>query len=236
MLVHPLVKEKDIFHVKNDKTINIKRQFNYDDVVSLIHEFTHYINASKKRDLSGGIINEFTAIYFELYASEFISKYYNPPEGELNYLNRLASIYNISLSIKKYCDLIMMYKNFGNLNQTTYENYNKYINNIYNDKNYNVLSNITLKGFKATKFKDSFLRCYTYLFATFLALNASYTSNYKDVLKLSKEINYKFNQELTIQELLEHYNIHAINNFKENTMNGIDTYLSSFQDTIKKGK
>ena len=62
-------------HRKNQvkQIININREFNYNDVRILIHEFIHYTNG-KKISTNSHYFTEFLSIYFEFYAIDYLLK------------------------------------------------------------------------------------------------------------------------------------------------------------------
>lgn len=53
--------------------ININREFNYNDVRVLVHEFIHYTNG-KKYSMNRNYLTEFLSIYFEFYAIDYLLK------------------------------------------------------------------------------------------------------------------------------------------------------------------
>jgi len=52
--------------------INIKREFNYSDVGSLVHEFIHYTNGKNNNTIKRRILTEFLSIYYENYAIDYL--------------------------------------------------------------------------------------------------------------------------------------------------------------------
>lgn len=227
----------NVTNYKNEKIINIKRNFNYDDVVVLIHEFMHYLNSSKRNDIIGNVIDEFISIYFELYANEFICKVYNPKQEELQYFDRLNFIFDITGFNKIFENLIIMYKNFGNLDSNSYQNFNEFITDIYNSDSYNREVTIALRKFNnSPAISDLIIIGYNYLYSTIIAFNARQTSNYRDILRLSENINSSFNKNKDIQSLLSEYNIKLNSNLENTAVNGIKEYLNSFKYSLKKGK
>lgn len=69
--------------------INIKREFNYTDVIILIHEFFHYLNRGNTNNRY--ILTEFISIYFEFIATNYLIK--NIDIKEIDYLRRFRNTY-----------------------------------------------------------------------------------------------------------------------------------------------
>ena len=53
------------------KYININRNFNYEDVTTLVHEFIHYTNF-KSINYNREALTEFLSIYFEMYGYDYL--------------------------------------------------------------------------------------------------------------------------------------------------------------------
>lgn len=77
---------------KKQKLININREFNYNDVVTLVHEFIHYINSSDKGSLNKYLFTEFLSIYFELYATKYLVDVKKISKEKIGYKWRLKNI------------------------------------------------------------------------------------------------------------------------------------------------
>ena len=54
------------FYTEDGYFIDLARTYNYDDVLSLIHEFIHSTNSSKNMGEYRYILTEFFSIYFEI--------------------------------------------------------------------------------------------------------------------------------------------------------------------------
>ncbi len=107
--------------------INISREFNYNDVRLLVHEFIHYTNA-KKYSTNFNYLAEFLAIYFEFYAIDYLlDKGVN--REEIDYLYRIKAIRRNSNSLFKYEIILLAYLSFGNLDSKTFTLLQKYLLN-----------------------------------------------------------------------------------------------------------
>ena len=80
------------------KFININREFSYEDVVTLVHEFIHYTNGDKNTNIRY-YLTEFLSIYFEFFARDYLLKKGINKE-EIDYLFRFKFI-------KKSCKLLI---------------------------------------------------------------------------------------------------------------------------------
>lgn len=233
----PRYEDNGIINIKNDKIINIKRSFNYDDIRVLIHEFCHYLNSMKKRDVVSYVTTEFISIYFEFYANQFIAKFYNPNKEAFPFFKRLNNTYINTNRVYPYEALILSYKDFGDLNPTSYLDFNKYIYEDYTKESYDHETSTALKNFKSIdNLKSSIIESYYYLYATILAFNARKRTNRKDVLRLMEEASNPENKDLDIDELFTKYNIIISEDIEKGAIEEVEKYLSLFQDNIKRGK
>lgn len=98
--------------------INIKRVFNYDDVITLIHELIHYTNHSKNKNNINHLLGEFLSIYFELYATKYLLNK-GILESEISKYDRLKSSYRCATSILDYEFIFLAYEKFGNIDKNT---------------------------------------------------------------------------------------------------------------------
>ena len=111
---------------KNIGLINIMREYNYQDVIKLVHEFAHYINIKGKKSTNiGYILEEFIARKFELYAIKYLMDK-EIPEEEINPHVTvdllLDDLYNFIYSYP----LLVSYYNFGSIDEKTSELFSKY--------------------------------------------------------------------------------------------------------------
>ena len=113
------------FYTEDGYFIDLARTYNYDDVLSLIHEFIHSTNSSKNMGEYRYILTEFFSIYFEMLSqNELLEKGINP--GELDIFDRIKSAGMISKKINKYDLVFMAYNLFGNIKEDSYEDLEKY--------------------------------------------------------------------------------------------------------------
>ena len=135
---------------KNVGLINIMREYNYQDVIKLVHEFAHYINIKGKKSTNiGYILEEFIARKFELYAIKYLMDK-EIPEEEINPHVTvdllLDDLYNFIYSYP----LLVSYYNFGSIDEKTSELFSKYFYKIDKD-NFERYCNNVLEKFKITE-------------------------------------------------------------------------------------
>ena len=108
--------------------ININRDFNYNDVRVLIHEFIHYTNG-KKYSINRKYLTEFLSIYFEFYAIDYLlAKGIN--KEEIDYFHRIKSTKEHSNIFNRYEIVLLAFIKFGNLDENTVSLLQKYLLNI----------------------------------------------------------------------------------------------------------
>ena len=112
-------------YTEDDYFIDISRTYNYDDVLTLIHEFIHSTNSSKDMGVYRYILTEFFSIYFEMLSqNELLEKGINP--SELDIFDRIKNTGRISQTINKYDTVFMAYNLFGNIKEDSCEDLKKY--------------------------------------------------------------------------------------------------------------
>ena len=112
-------------YTEDDYFIDISRTYNYDDVLTLIHEFIHSTNSSKNMGVYRYILTEFFSIYFEMLSqNELLEKGINP--SELDIFDRIKNTGKISKKINKYYIVFMSYNLLGNIKENSYEDLEKY--------------------------------------------------------------------------------------------------------------
>lgn len=103
---------------KQQRLININRKFNYNDVVTLVHEFIHYttIGSKNNHSINRYLLSEFLSIYFEVYATNYLITAKNVPKNEID------SKFRFKL-IKKHADKLVntlipffVYQKLGDVN------------------------------------------------------------------------------------------------------------------------
>ena len=185
------------------KIINIKREFNYHDVVVLIHEFIHYISY-REDNIMFHYLCEFLAIYFETYAINYLVKKGIPKE-EIDYLSRFKSFKMNSNKLFDYEIILLVYNKFGNISDTSFDLLEKFYVKMPKEsfqkdcKNfYNILEAIKEKNkFKLQDKPDSlgeifceeyFFNDYQYILGTILAIYVFEFGNMKDVVYLNNHL------------------------------------------------
>lgn len=108
-----------------DYFIDLARTHNYNDVLTLIHEFIHSTNSSKNMGEYRYILTEFFSIYFEMLSQkELLEKGINP--SELDIFDRIKNTGKISKEITEYDLVFISYNLFGNIKENSYEDLKKY--------------------------------------------------------------------------------------------------------------
>lgn len=185
------------------KIINIGRNFNYDDVITLIHEYIHYVNSNDT--IVGNYFSEFLSIYFEFYTKDYLLK-----KGidikEVNIYDRIKYTYYNLKSLYRYEIPLLAYINFGNLDSNTYLLLNKFVLNIKKEAFENECK---LLCYKLTKIAESkkeeiaedpenkgyylsenfIVYDYLYILGTLLALYARKYCSFEKIVYLNNHIN-----------------------------------------------
>ena len=108
-----------------DYFIDLARTYNYNDVLTLIHEFIHSTNSSKNMGEYRYILTEFFSIYFEMLSQkELLENGIN--SSELDIFDRIKNTGMISKKIVEYDLAFMAYNLFGNVKEDSYEDLEKY--------------------------------------------------------------------------------------------------------------
>lgn len=112
-------------YTEDDYFIDIAREYNYNDVLMLIHEFIHSTNASENIGEYRYILTEFFSIYFEMLSQkDLLENGINT--SELDIFDRIKSTGMISKKIVEYDLAFMAYNLFGNVKEDSYEDLEKY--------------------------------------------------------------------------------------------------------------
>lgn len=107
------------------KTIDINRSFDYSEVVTLVHEFIHYIT-SHDFSFNRMFLAEFLAIYFEMSAVRYL-KDQGITDKDLDYSHRLKILRGRSNRFYGYGIILFAYIEFGNLSDDSY----KYVKSLF---------------------------------------------------------------------------------------------------------
>lgn len=178
-------------HIEKDgqtyNLVNINREFNYNDVLSLVHEFIHFTNGKETVGANWQVLTEFFSIYFEIYATEYL---FNKGvlDNEMSYKDRLRIAKSHASVFSRYEIVLLAYEKFGALDKNTQQFLSNYILNIsekqFELECYNLYNNLRrmAKKYKEDrKWKkresisrsDSFITSnYRYVLGTILAFYA----------------------------------------------------------------
>ena len=211
----------------NHCEINIKRELNYSDVVSLIHECFHYTNGKDDVTKNRDYLTEFISIYFETYAIDYLMKMGINIE-EICYEKRLFTTFIRTKYF--YCmemPLICFYK-FGSVSDDSYNMYNDYCFPVLK-KNYDKECQFLLDEFKKCGAFNKRLGAFVYLsnckylLGTILAFYARSYCSLEDILYLNEHVNIK---ELNLSKLLSKIGIKLNDDFFSKSFECIYKYLS----------
>lgn len=186
------------------KLININREFNYNDVRLLIHEFIHYTNIQND-SINQKYLTEFLSIYFEFYTIDYLLKKGINKE-EIDYLYRIKNVKRHSIVLFQYETILLAYTKFGNLDENTISLLQKYFLNIkkevFEKECTTLYKNLCIaeeKNKERIKENPKKLGCvlaeefiaynYKYILGTFLAIYAYKYSNFSEIVSLNNHIN-----------------------------------------------
>ncbi len=113
------------FYTEDGYFIDLARTYNYDDVLSLIHEFIHSTNSSKNMGEYRYILTEFFSIYFEILSKKNLLEN-GINSSELDIFDRIKDTGKISKEMNEYDLVFMSYNLFGNVKEDSYEDLKKY--------------------------------------------------------------------------------------------------------------
>ena len=184
--------------------ININREFNYNDVRLLVHEFIHYTNG-KKDSINRHYFTEFLSIYFEFYTIDYLLKKGINKE-EIDYFYRIKNVKRHSTVFFQYEIPLLAFIEFGNLDENTVSLLQQYVLNIKKEefaKECSLLcENLSLaEQNNEEKIKESpnslgfilseefITKNYRYILGTILAIYARKYANFEDIVYLNNHIN-----------------------------------------------
>lgn len=233
-------------HTPKYSAININRSYNYDDVVTLIHEFFHYVSGHGDYVTKNWHwLTEFFSIYFETYSIDFLSKS-NILDKEIDYKCRLRATYNLTRSIYFFESPILAYNFFGLLNDNSFRMLSKFdiVNVNKEDFIYECTRLLdwfkeTEKDYKQEHFKDDYdvyeLRMYyghkfkdyfNYFIGTILAFYARKYCSIEDIIRINDNIN---DTNLDIIDCLNEIGIDIYDEeFKNKVIESINEYITDY--------
>ena len=222
-------------HVNNDvNLINIKREFGYSDVVTLVHEFFHYTNGRSKNSINCHILTEFLSIYFELFAIEHLSDI-GVDVDKISVCDRLENTHLSSLNMYFYEIALVSFYNFGCLD---YNMINSYFAKVSKDDFDDCVSylisffeDLENKQFsysdKLYKYSEKFCTDYRYIFGTLLAFYAYEYCDLEKVIYLNDHINDVFS-ECSVFDALKYIGIEFDDSFLDDSFACIKDYINKF--------
>ena len=89
-------------YTEDDYFIDISRTYNYDDVLTLIHEFIHSTNSSKNMGVYRYILTEFFSIYFEMLSQNELLEKGNITLSDYNKFIEMEGL-NFSYEKENWC-------------------------------------------------------------------------------------------------------------------------------------
>ncbi len=195
------------------KFIDIERHFNYEDVITLIHEFIHYseLKEKNKTTYNREFLTEFIAIYFEKIAEKYLIEEKNVPIDEISLNLREISLYRHNREFYEYSVILLAYEKFGNINENTTNDLDKLLK--FKDNSFERECIELLQKFdkinETNNEKDSVIKMtklvnynYKYIVGTFLAHYALEHSKIEDMVKLNDNINTEEYTNLSVEEIL----------------------------------
>lgn len=227
-------------HIK--KEINIKRTFSYDDVLSLIHEFFHYLNSDVKRTQAYEFFTEFISIYFELIAKEYLLNKKNVSVEEVNTNSRIISLLRNNYKCYNYITILLAYEELGNINNNTINDMNKILEikdakfdkecihflEQLNDLRKNNSHNDT-KEEMTTLVKYN----YRYIVGTLLSYYAIKHCKIEDIVRFNDQINSNEYADLSIYKILNTIGIEVNGDMINESLDIIDKSIYIYDERVK---
>lgn len=203
--------DSEFVHIEKDNKsyniININREFNYNDVISLIHEFFHYTNGCAKTTRIRHLLTEFISIYFETYAIDYLINK-GIDKDEIDYEIRLEWTFNMVSEFYYIETPLICFIDFGSIDDDAYEFFKKKyfpVEKSAFDKECTILLKWLQKidkNYRDNHFKDNYdydnvikksanllIKHFKYLFGTILAIYAFKNCKIDDILYLNEHIN-----------------------------------------------
>ena len=233
------------FKLNSDiKFIDIRRQFNYEDVITLIHEFIHYSELKEKNEITYNrhFFTEFIAIYFEKIANKYLIEEKNVPIDEIPLNSREISLYYHNREFYKYSVILLAYDKFGNINKNTTNDLDKLLK--FKDNSFEKECIELLQKFdkinELNNEKDSVIEMtelvnynYKYIVGTFLAHYALEYSKIEDMVKLNDNINTEEYANLSVEEILNTVGIKINEEMINQTVDIIKNSINHYEEKTK---
>lgn len=100
--------------------ININREFTYNDVNTLVHEFMHKMNHHKRMTIRRYLLTEFISIYFEEYARKYLLEKGISKE-ELDFNERIRLTMRTASDFNWYSLILLVYEKVGKIDSESYQ-------------------------------------------------------------------------------------------------------------------
>lgn len=231
--------------------INIDREYNYQDVINLSHEFGHYLcNKGKGQTELGYLLDEFIGRYFEMQAVNYLINN-GFKENEIKASYYLEYLFDNNYEFMNYYPLLLMYYNFGSIDNDSKNLFIKYFYNI-NLKKFDemCLEKLDLLEYIKKEFikecdcngvimneediiyeiSKVFSEDYRYILGTVLAL---YPLDKKDIIDFVDNINTKKYENTNLFEIFKKLNIDIRDDsFKKSIDNSIKEYYKSIKKVM----
>ena len=231
--------------------INIDREYNYQDVINLSHEFGHYLcNKGKEQTELGYLLDEFIGRYFEIQAVNYLINN-GFKENEIKASYYLEYLFDNNYEFMNYYPLLLMYYNFGSIDNDSKNLFIKYFYNI-NLKKFDemCLEKLDLLEYIKKEFikecdcngvimneediiyeiSKVFSEDYRYILGTVLAL---YPLDKKDIIDFVDNINTKKYENTNLFEIFKKLNIDIRDDsFKKSIDNSIKEYYKSIKKVM----
>lgn len=234
------------YYIYENDLIDVDREFNYEDVVALVHEFIHHTNGQGELSLNRYLLTEFLSIYFEIYALECLLKS-GIPKDEVSIYGRLKNALDNAKNIYSYENIFLAYEKFGAIDKDTSNYLNKYnflsiSQEVFEIECEDFLQQVIKKEneykkqlepqskYKRLDFIEElclpFFDNYKYFFGILMTYYARKYCKFEDIVYLNNVINYADIGELDISVLLEKVGI----NIKEEDF--VKKIFESIEDFI----
>ena len=222
-------------YTEDRKEININREFSYEDVVVLVHEFTHYIANNKTFNENYYLLTEFFAIISEFIAKTYLLGFECIPINEIDINFRLRDLKHNSYCFYKYELSLLAFQCFGDLNENTYELLNQYFLKIDKETFLNECKAVLALYEKNEKDINEMLsNDYRYVLGTLLALYCYKNRKVKDVIQLCDNFNNEKYQNMNVYEILNSIGIDIYSKeFYDDITDSIDNYFNLDKQTNK---
>ena len=231
-----------ILKTKNGETtkyIDVSRKFNYEDVITLIHEFFHYTQIKDSNiTYNHEFLTEFISIYFEKVATNYLVKEKHIPISELNINSRIINFLRSNNLFYRYSIILLAYENLGNINKNTINEIDEIIGlkDIYFEeecinflKKLDEINELSLDEEKINKMVSLVNLNYKYIIGTILAYYALKYSKLENMIELNDKINNEYADKL-VEEILENLNIKINKEMINESLNIIKNSIYNYNE------